>query len=262
MNHSIVCIAGPSGGTGKSTIAKELVLGCNSQGLKTCLVDLDLSGGTQNALFKVLPKKGILDWFLDYESCLHTLPIDSLAQHYCWDYIQQYLTLSTSGVYLLTVPADGNPHSLPADVFGTILCCLQSYFDILILDTASNLDPVTTAAMAYADHTLLVATGDNTCVNNIRKLRRFIRGKDGDLSTFSLIVNRQPGSGNAYCQSTKQLETVLCLPVITVLPEDNHVWMYNNAGISILSGKPQTPLQKALQQLSQIIISTIAAWGK
>lgn len=257
MNHSIVCIAGPSGGTGKSTIAKELVLGCNSQGLKTCLVDLDLSGGTQNALFKVLPKKGILDWFLDYESCLHTLPIDSLAQHYCWDYIQQYLTLSTSGVYLLTVPADGNPHSLPADVFGTILCCLQSYFD-----TASNLDPVTTAAMAYADHTLLVATGDNTCVNNIRKLRRFIRGKDGDLSTFSLIVNRQPGSGNAYCQSTKQLETVLCLPVITVLPEDNHVWMYNNAGISILSGKPQTPLQKALQQLSQIIISTIAAWGK
>lgn len=259
MNHSIVCIAGPSGGTGKSTIAKELALGCNSQGLKTCLVDLDLSGGTQNALFKVLPKKGILDWFLDCESCLHTLPIDSLAQHYCWDYIQQYLTLSTSGVYLLTAPADGNPHSLPADVFGTILCCLQSYFDILILDTSSNLDPVTTAAMANADHTLLVTTGDNTCVNNIRKLRRFIRGKDGDLSTFSLIVNRQPCSGHVCCQSPKQLETVLCLPVITVLPEDNHVWMYNNAGISILSGKPQTPLQKALQQLSQIIISTIAA---
>lgn len=124
---------------------------------------------------------------------------------------------------------------------------------------ASNLDPVMTAAMAYADHTLLVATGDNTCGNNIRKLRRFIRGKDGDLSTFSLIVNRQSCSGHACCQSPKQLETVLCLPVITVLPEDNHVWMYNNAGISILSGKPQPPLQKALQQLSQIIISTIAA---
>lgn len=77
MNHSIVCVAGPSGGTGKNTIAKELALGCNSQGLKTYLLDLDLSGGTQNALFKVLPKKEILDWFLNCESCLHTLPISS-----------------------------------------------------------------------------------------------------------------------------------------------------------------------------------------
>lgn len=255
MKHSIICIASPSGGTGKSTIAKELALGCNSQALKTCLVDLDLSGGTQNALFKVLPKKGILDWILDCEACLNSLPIDSLAEHYCWNHLQQYLTLSGSGIYLLTAPADGLFHDVSVEILGTILSCLQSYFDIIVLDTASSLDPITTAAMAYADQTILIATGDNTCINNIKKLRRYIRGQNWNLNTFSLILNRQPAPRNAGYYSPRQLESVVCLPVINVLPEDAHIWMYNNAGLSALNGQPVTPFQKALQQLNQTVIS-------
>lgn len=249
MQRSIICIGGSSGGTGKSTLAKELAIIFSKRQLRTCLIDL--SGCTQNALFRILPRVGIADWLKDYRSVAVNLPLDKLTARYSWDHIQQYLTFSHShNIYLLTSPADQNTVDISTPELETFLSFLREYFDVILLDTSNSIDSPTTAAFACSDHTLLVATADTTCVFSLKKLRHFIRSQDWGLKRFSLILNRQPRSRQAY--TPNDLESILYLPVIAVLPEDADAWMYNNAGLAISLGE-NSALKKALCQLADTL---------
>lgn len=251
MKHSVICIAGTSGGTGKSTITKELAIGISQKGWQTCLVDL--SHGTQNAFFRISPRFGIMDWLSDYRNHAPLLSLEELTERYSWDRIQQYLTHSrTHNVYLLTAPMDGIPCGMTQAELGTILSFLRDYFDVILIDTDSQLDATIIPVLPCADHVLLTVTADATCINNIKKLRRIMRTHEWDMNHFSLIINRQPEDKYAF-YTPEDLEAVLYFPILSVLPEDDQVWMHNNAGLPIIKG-PDTPLKDALNKLVENII--------
>lgn len=249
MKQSVLCIAGPSGGTGKSSIAKELSIAFSHQ-VKTCLVDLDLSCGGQNSLFKILPKKNIMDWIGDYHRDRNLHPLQELR--YPWDYIQKFLALSFfNSLYLLPAPGDGHVHELEVEDLEMILLHLLEYFEVVILDTGSNLDSATQAAMVCSDRTLLVSTADQTCIDNIKKLRRYIRQKDWDMDKFSLIINRQPAKKALY--SPEEIEDILYMPVIGTIPDEKNHWMLNNAGISVVSDPENSPYKQSLLKLQTAV---------
>lgn len=246
MKHSIICISGTNGGTGKSTITKELAIGFSKKGIRTCLIDL--SHGTQNAFFRILPRLGIAEWLENYHASALKLTLDALTEQYSWDRIQQYLTYSRNhDVYLLTAPSDDRCYSITQVELSTILSLLYDYFDVILIDTDSQLDASIMPAFPYADRVLLTATADATCINNLKKLRRIIRNQEWDLNRFSLILNRQPEDKNAFYMPG-DLESILYFPVIAVLPEDEQVWMYNNASLPIITG-PDTPLKESFNKL-------------
>lgn len=245
MKQSVLCIAGPSGGTGKSSIAKELSIAFSQQ-VKTCLIDLDLSCGGQNSLFKILPKKNIMDWVNDYHRERDLQPLQKIRHD--WDYIQQFFALPFfDSLYLLPAPGDGHVHELEAEDLEMILLHLLEYFEVVILDTGSNLDSATKTAMACSDRTFLVCTADQTCIDNMKKLRRYIRQKDWDMDKFSLIINRQPAKKALY--SPDEIEDILYMPVIGTIPEENNLWMLNNACISAIRDPENSPFKKSLLKL-------------
>ena len=249
MKQSVLCIAGPSGGSGKSSIAKELSIAFGRQ-VKTCLVDLDLSCGGQNSLFKIIPKKNIMDWIGDYHKDRDLQPLQELR--YSWDYIQKFLVLSPfDSLYLLPAPGDGRFHELRTEDLEMVLLHLLEYFEVVILDTGSNLDSATQAAMVCSDRTLLVITADQTCINDVKKLRRFIRQKDWNPEKFSLIVNRQPAKKALY--SPEELEDILYMPVIGTIPEEKNLWMLNNAGIPAISDTENSLFKRSLLKLHAAI---------
>lgn len=251
MKQSVICIAGASGGTGKSTIAKELSIAFGRQ-MKTCLIDLDLPRGGQNPLFKLIYKKNIMDWVDDYHRTRRELTIDELSKRYSWDFIQRFLIQSgTDRLYILPAPADGLEHDLNLDDLEMILLYLRDYFDLIILDTGNNLEPVSQSAMCCADLVLIVTTADQTTINNTRRLRKFIRQSDWDMDKFQLVVNRQV---KHTLYSPQEIEDILYLPVFAILHEETEVWMLNNAGIPVVTGETNSLLKKDFEKLQSKLL--------
>ncbi|XBX10616.1 MinD/ParA family protein (plasmid) [Enterocloster clostridioformis] len=247
MKQSVICIAGASGGTGKSTLAKEVSVAFSGH-LKTCLIDLDLSHAAQNALFKITPKKNIMDWVWDYQQSKITLSLEELRERYTWDFIQEFMVVpQLNQMYILPAPGDGAVHELEREALEMMLLQLREYFDVIILDTGNNLDSATQSAMICADRILLVTTADHTAIADAKKMRRYIRLKDWDIGKYAVVINRQPPSRKAL-YSADEIEDILYIPVIGVLNEDKNLWMLNNAGIPAVKGD-DSPLKKAIQKL-------------
>lgn len=253
MKQSVICIAGASGGSGKSTLAKELSVAFSGH-LKTCLIDLDLSHAAQNALFKISPKKNIMDWVWDYQQNKIALSLEDLRKRYSWDFIQEFMVVTQpEQMYILPAPGDGSAHELESEALEVILLQLREYFDVIILDTGNNLDSATQSAMTCADRVLLVTTADHTSIADAKKMRRYIRLKDWDIGKYAVVINRQPGYRKAL-YGAGEIEDILYIPVIGVLNEEENLWMLNNAGIPVVKGD-NSPLKKAIQKLQYALVS-------
>lgn len=246
LGQSVICIASPKGGTGKSTIAKELALHMSKK-TSTCLIDLDISHGALNALFKILPSATIVDWFRDYHRYKSTIPLADLSDIYTWDKIQEYLVLApNSTLHILPAPIVGDSREINEVDLETLIYYLKKYFTCIILDTGSNLEPQTRAALSLSDQFFLIATDDNTCINSLQKFRRQIHLNHWGEHKFNLIINQQPKSPLATYSFT-ELEALLQFRMLAVLPDTDEVWMLNNAGIS-LTETSSNALRKGLLQ--------------
>lgn len=253
MKQSVICIAGASGGTGKSTLAKELSVAFSGH-LKTCLIDLDLPHAAQNALFKISPKKNIMDWVRDYHQNKTAFSIEELRDRYTWDFIQDFMVLpQMHQLYILPAPGDGAEHELESDILEVILLQLREYFDLIILDTGNNLGSATQSAMVCADRILVVLTADHTSIADAKKLRRYVRLKDWDIGKYAVVVNRQPESRRVL-YNAGEIEDILYVPVIGVLNEDKNLWMLNNAGIPAVKGD-DSPFKEAVQKLQYALLN-------
>lgn len=254
MKKSVIVISGPSGGTGKSTICKELGLIFSElipPKLKVCVIDLDLSNGGQSSLFRILPYKNIMDWIADYRT-EKGASLQALDQIYTWNKIQEYLTVPPShSIYILAAPADGKFHELEIDELEMVLYYLRKHFDVILIDTGNNLDSPTQSAYACSDQILLVATDDVSVLNNIKKLRRFIRCKGWGIEHFFLILNRYASKPGHNIYTPKEIEDTLYFEIKSILPEEKDLWMLNNAGISVaLDGQMAVDLRRRLIDLA------------
>lgn len=253
--HTVV-IYNQKGGVGKSTIAKELAIAMTCLSIqkgkelyrpKVCLCDLDLDSSDVSSLLGLPLEPSIKQWSDDISKQYEKLKKMDTVFFSEWDIKQNYLQQHESGLYVLVAPeikTEGlsiNYRTVSTIIENLKLC----EFDVIIIDTGSNIFDYTISAILAATDILALSTCDVVSAKRIDGvLEDILLNVDGfDRSRMKLLINRYDPTFNI---TPEELSGVLQMPLIGVIPDCREITNVNNGGNSVFYGNTRsTDKQKA-----------------
>jgi pilus assembly protein CpaE len=159
-NGRVTVVAGAKGGVGTTTIATHLAydLVHKVQGVRVCLVDLDLLAGDVSGLLEARQRVTIAD-------------VAKVSQDLDASTISDALVLHESGVSLLLAPAQiQETEFVTPSAVRAILGLLRRQFHVIIVDGGSRPTPAQAAAVEIADEVVAVVTPDVLAMRSYRRM--------------------------------------------------------------------------------------------
>lgn len=243
VKSRVLCVAGPSGGSGTTSIACNLALEIgNLLERDCCLVDLDLQFGDVALNFDTDPKYTIHDLASSSGQLDKTILASTVTSLPC-------------KVSLLSRPeAYEQTEIITPDIIHEIFDLLRSRFEYIVVDLPGRFDPQTMAAVGQADLVLVVC---QLLVPSIRNAKRYydtvLRMGIPD-ERVEFILNRSEGrSGRVTAQD---LEDMVKKPVLASIPND-----YQFVARSIDFGRPiaaldrNSPVRSAIRKMAKEILA-------
>lgn len=230
MARKIVITSG-KGGVGKTTVAANLGMNLSLIGARVALVDVDF--GLNN-----------LDVVMGIENRV-VYDICDVLEGRCR--VKQALVQDNGHKNLYVLPSESmkTSTSLTGQNLKVVVESLSPLFDYLLLDCPAGVDAGFHRAVSCADEALLVTT---PCFSSLRDADKVVSIlKSYQLENISLITNRVRGDLVAVEKtlSPKDIESLLKIPLIGVLPDEDDV-ILRGAGFS-----PSSRIGKAFRILAR-----------
>jgi septum site-determining protein MinD len=226
----VVCVTSGKGGVGKTTSAASFAFGLANRGKKTCVVDFDI--GLRNLdLHLGMERRVIFDivHVLSKECTLHQALIKDKRQP----------TLS-----MLAASQTRDKESLTVDGVERVLAELCASFDYVVLDSPAGIESGARHAMYFADDAILVTNPELSSCRDADKMVGFISsksrraelgGKALPVSQSLLITRYDPVRADAEeCLAISDMEELLGLPIVGVIPESKDVLTCTNLGSPVI----------------------------
>jgi len=250
MPQRTIAIYNQKGGVGKSTIAKELAIAMaclsiqNGDELyrpKVCLCDFDLDSSDMASLLNLAPEPNIKQWSDDISKQYEKVKKMDTIFFSEWDIRQNYLQQHESGLFVLLAPERKTEGlSINYRTVNTIIENLKLCdFDVIIIDTGSNILDYTISALLTASDILAVSTCDVVSAKRIDGvLEDILLNVEGfDRGKMRLLVNKFDPAFNI---SPDELSGVLQMPLVGVIPECREITNVNNGGNSVFYGNTKS----------------------
>ena len=158
-----------------------------------------------------------------------------------WDIRQNYLQQHESGLFVLLAPERKTEGlSINYRTVNTIIENLKLCdFDVIIIDTGSNILDYTISALLTASDILAVSTCDVVSAKRIDGvLEDILLNVEGfDRGKMRLLVNKFDPAFNI---SPDELSGVLQMPLVGVIPECREITNVNNGGNSVFYGNTKS----------------------
>jgi pilus assembly protein CpaE len=232
----IVTVFSPKGGVGKTTMAVNLALALTDRGArKVCLVDLDLAFGDVAITLQLFPSHSI-EHAIGSEDSLDGPMLDSL------------LTRHPDSLMVLAAPSHPDVRDrVTGALVSRVLRQLREQFDFIVVDTAPAFDDQTLTALDETDECVIVATLDVPTLKNVKVALETLETLNIAPGHRHLLLNRaddQVGLG------AEKVETILSMPVSTLIPSSMDIAAATNAGTPILAANPGHASSAALRSLA------------
>jgi len=250
MPQRTIAIYNQKGGVGKSTIAKELAIAMaclsiqNGDELyrpKVCLCDFDLDSSDMASLLNLAPEPNIKQWSDDISKQYEKVKKMDTIFFSEWDIRQNYLQQHESGLFVLLAPERKTEGlSINYRTVNTIIENLKLCdFDVIIIDTGSNILDYTISALLTASDILAVSTCDVVSAKRIDGvLEDILLNVEGfDRGKMRLLVNKFDPAFNI---SPDELSGVLQMPLVGIIPECREITNVNNGGNSVFYGNTKS----------------------
>lgn len=254
FDQKLVVIYNQKGGVGKSTITKELAIALSCLSIqkgnelyrpKVCLCDLDLDSSDMASILNLAPEPNIKQWGDDIAKQAAKEKKKTEAVRFSeWDIKQNYLQKHESGLYVLTAPERKTEGlQISREVVVAVLENLRLCdFDVILVDTGSNIFDYTIAAILAATDVIALSTCDVVSAKRIDGvLEDILQDIDSfDRARMKLVINRYDPSFNI---SPAEIGDVLKIPLVAVIPDCREITNVNNSGNSVFYGS-QRPAAK------------------
>jgi len=220
------------GGVGKTSITAALGDAISKFGKKVLLIDGNLSAPNLGLHFNIVDPKASLHHVLDR-------------------------TVNASDA----VCSVGNFDLLPSSIFGKLnsssplklkdrIGGLKNKYDFLVLDSSPSLDEETLGVMMASDEILVVSTPDHPTLSNTISAIRAARQRG--VPIVGIVLNRVYGKD--FELSLKEIEDVVGVPVMAVIPHDLSVLKALSNFETISSYKPKAKGSEEIRKLASLLI--------
>jgi len=241
----IVCITSGKGGVGKTTSAASFALGLAQQGHKTCVVDFDI--GLRNLDIHLgMERRVIFD--------LVNVLLDECS-------LQQALIKDkrSKNLVMLAASQTRDKDCLTVEGVEKVLAGLAENFDFVVLDSPAGIESGARHAMYFADDAIIVTNAELSSCRDADKMVGFISSRSrraeigGDVSPVlqTLLITRyDPVRAEAEeSLSIADIEELLGLPIIGVVPESKDVLTCTNLGNPIITMGTENPASGAYSDM-------------
>ncbi|NOX72632.1 MAG: AAA family ATPase [Alphaproteobacteria bacterium] len=247
-NGVMVPVYGLAGGVGATTfavnLAWELATEASQQGLKTCILDLDLQTGSVSTYLDLPRREAIFELLSD------TPAMDN-------DSFSQAMLPFNDKLDVLTAPADALPLELltPEDV-DTILDTALSLYDYVIIDMPTTLVHWTETILQRADIYFAIMEMDMRSAQNALRFIRTLKAEDLPLEKVKFALNRAPKFTDISARSrVKRMAENLNID-LELLLSDGGKQVVNacDHGLPLSDSAPKNPLRKEYMKLAGTIL--------
>lgn len=238
----VVATFGTKGGTGKTVVATNLAILAAREGVRTALVDANLSFGDCAAFLRVKPDRSISD-------------LSTMTGDIDESVLESVMTPHESGLKILASSSDPlTAERIDASLLSRVLKGFRSTYDLTIVDTASALDVVTEAVLAEADLAFLVTSLDLPSIKQAKLcLATFDRLSLGT-DKIRIVLNR---ANSNVGFPPDEVAKALGKKVAIRLPSDIAVPRSVNGGTVVSIEAPKARVSKALEKLSAGMLSEL-----
>ncbi len=180
----IITIFSCKGGVGKTTTTINLAGIYSLMDKKVLIVDLDLNSGGIALSLNVSVDKTIYN------------AVDDISNNRFED-ISNYISKYNDKIDVLSAPRDPR-NALKIDskyVNLIITSCIYKY-DVILIDTAHNLSPVSLSAIDKSDNTLFMVTNDPVDLKNARSMIAIF--EDTEIDNYKVVFNSSKDTGKDY----------------------------------------------------------------
>lgn len=224
----VVVVTSGKGGVGKTTVTASFGYGLTQQGYRTCLIDFDI--GLRNLdLHLGCERRVIFDF-------IHVIERNCrLNQALIKDKRLENLSL-------LAASQTRDKDALTEDGVEIVLDELKTQFDFILCDSPAGIESGARHAMHFADDAILVTNPEISSCRDTDKMIGFIaskslRAQQGREPVHQrLLINRYDANRvqKDDCLSVEDIEEMLGLPVVGVIPESPHVLTSSNMGQPVI----------------------------
>lgn len=241
----IVCITSGKGGVGKTTSAASFAFGLAQRGRKTCVVDFDI--GLRNLDIHLGMERRVIFDFVNVlmEEC-------TLNQALIKDKREGNLSM-------LAASQTRDKDSLTVDGVERVLSELSEAFDYVVLDSPAGIESGARHAMYFADDAIIVTNPELSSCRDADKMIGFVSsrsrraeiGGEAEAVSQTLLITRyDPARAEAEeSLSLVDIEELLGLTVVGVIPESKDVLTCTNVGSPIITLGEENPAAAAYSDM-------------
>ncbi|OOV85895.1 septum site-determining protein MinD [Oceanospirillum linum] len=227
----VVVVTSGKGGVGKTTSCASIGTALAMQGYRTVLIDFDV--GLRNLDLVMGCERRVV-----YDLINVTTGEAKLSQALIKD-------KRLDGLYMLPASQTRDKDALTYEGVGEVIDALKEEFDFIICDSPAGIERGAILAMYYADEAIVVS---NPEVSSVRDSDRIIglldsktrRAEEGETVKAQLLITRYDPERveHSDMMSMQDIEEILAIPVVGVIPESPAVLRASNQGIPVVHDTP------------------------
>lgn len=223
----IIVVTSGKGGVGKTTTSAAIAAGLAINGKKTVVIDFDV--GLRN-----------LDLVMGCE------------RRVVYDFVNVIQKEATLNQALIKDKRLDNLHILPAsqtrdkdalnkEAVGEILAELAESFDYIVCDSPAGIEAGAQMALYFADEAIIVTNPEVSSVRDSDRILGILQSKSrlaekGERVKEHLLLTRYNPErvANGEMLSVEDVEEILAVPLLAVIPESQAVLKASNQGIPVV----------------------------
>ncbi|MFW2381977.1 MAG: AAA family ATPase [Acidimicrobiales bacterium] len=230
----VIVVAGPKGGSGKTTISTNLAAGAAKRYPgHVLLVDLDTQFGDVPSALGLEPEHSIADASAISENERTALKV--------------FLTQHETGLAILAAPQSfAESSDLRDDQIKRTVGALIDEFAMVVIDTSAGVDEASLVAMELASDVIFVATPDVPAIRSVKKQLDALDAIGMYGPRRHLVINR---SDARVGLSATEIEETIGLPADFQIPGSRQFPMSTNEGIPMIVGERRDKAMRPLEQM-------------
>lgn len=225
---TIIVVTSGKGGVGKTTTSASVSTGLAKRGFKTAVIDFDV--GLRNLDLIMGCERRVVYDFVNVIQSEASLKQALIRDKHC------------ENLYILPASQTRDKDALTKEGVGQVLDQLRQDFDYIVCDSPAGIEQGAMMALYFADEAIIVTNPEVSSVRDSDRILGILQAKshravsgEGRVKEHLLITRYSPRRVEAgEMLSVKDVQDLLGVPLIGVIPESESVLQASNSGVPVI----------------------------